>query len=77
MGKIVRGTEPGDWVSMAVVSDGSYGITEGLVYSFPVTVAEGVISIVKGIDLNEFSLQRLRLNEAELLEEREAIKHLL
>ena len=77
MRKIVCGTEVGDWVSMAVASDGSYGIPEGLVYSFPVTVADGCISIVKGIDLNEFSLQMLRLNEAELLEEREAIKHLL
>lgn len=71
------GTTPGDWVSMAVPSDGSYGITEGLVYSFPVTVLDGRINIVKGLDINEFSLERLRLNDAELREEREAIKHLL
>jgi malate dehydrogenase len=77
MRTIVNGTATGDWVSMAVASDGSYGISEGLVYSFPVMVAEGRINIVKGLDLNEFSLQRLRKNEAELQEEREAIRYLL
>jgi malate dehydrogenase len=71
------GTDPGDWVSMAVASDGSYGIEEGLVYSFPVTVVDGQINIVKGLDLNEFGLARLRQNEVELKEERQAIKHLL
>lgn len=73
----VYGTEPGDWVSMAVASDGSYGIAEGLMYSFPVTVGEGRIEIVRGLDVNEFSRLRLRQNEAELKDEREAIKHLL
>lgn len=77
MRTIVHGTAPGDWVSMAVASDGSYGIAEGLVYSFPVTVTEGRINIVKGLDLNEFSLQRLRNNETELKDEREAIRYLL
>lgn len=77
MSKWVHGTEPGDWVSMAVPSDGSYGVAEGLVYSFPVTVNDGRINIVRGLDVNDFSLERLRLNEAELKEEREAIKHLL
>jgi malate dehydrogenase len=77
MRKIIEGTESGDWVSMAVASDGSYGIAEGLVYSFPVTVKDGRVNIVKGLDLNEFSLHRLRLNEQELKEERDAIKHLL
>ena len=77
MRTIVNGTAPGDWVSMAVASDGSYGIDEGLVYSFPVTVSEGRINIVKGLDLNEFSLKRLRDNEAELKDEREAIRYLL
>lgn len=72
-----HGTEIDDWVSMAVASDGSYGIEEGLVYSFPVTVEDGRISIVKALDLNAFSLERLRLNEAELKEERQAVKHLL
>lgn len=73
----IHGTNAGDWVSMAVPSDGSYGIEEGLVYSFPVTVSNGQYQIVKGLDLNDFSLERLRANEAELKEERQAIKHLL
>lgn len=73
----VFGTAAGDWVSMAVPSDGSYGIAEGLMYSFPVTVTDGRIDIVRGLDISDFSLARLRLNEAELKEEREAIKHLL
>ena len=77
MRTLVNGTAAGDWVSMAVASDGSYGIAEGLVYSFPVVVVDGQISIVRGLDLNEFSLEKLRLNQVELLEEREAIKHLL
>lgn len=73
----IHGTEPGDWVSMAVPSDGSYGIAEGLVYSFPVMVADGQINIIRGLDINDFSRERLRQNEAELKEERETIKHLL
>lgn len=73
----VFGTAPGDWVSMAVPSDGSYGIAEGLMYSFPVTVNDGRVNIVRGLDISDFSRLRLRLNEAELKEEREAIKHLL
>jgi malate dehydrogenase len=73
----IHGTEPGDWISMAVPSDGSYGIEEGLVYSFPVVIEDGIYRIVKGLDLNTFSLDRLRANEAELKEEKQAIKHLL
>lgn len=73
----INGTDDGDWVSMAVPSDGSYGIEEGLVFSFPVVVRDGQYQIVKGLDLNEFSLARLRQNEAELKEERQAVKHLL
>lgn len=73
----IHGTQDDDWVSMAVPSDGSYGIAEGLLFSFPVTVRDGQYQIVKGLDLNEFSLERLRLNEAELKEERQAVKHLL
>lgn len=73
----IHGTDPGDWVSMAVPSDGSYGIEEGLVYSFPVTVSDGRYNIVKGLDINEFSLERLRANEAELKDERRTIRHLL
>jgi malate dehydrogenase len=70
------GTEKGDWVSMAVLSDGSYGIEPGLVYSFPVTVVNGEINIVRGLDINEFSAQRMRITEAELKEERNAVRHL-
>ena len=72
-----HGTAEGEWLSMAVLSDGSYGIEEGLVYSFPVAVTNGKASIVQGLEINPFSLERLRRNEAELKEERQAIKHLL
>lgn len=72
-----HGTAEGEWLSMAVLSDGSYGIDESLVYSFPVTVTDGKFSIVKGLEINSFSLERLRHNETELKEERQAIKHLL
>ena len=71
------GTEPGDWVSMAVLSDGHYGIESGLVYSFPVTVVDGEVNIVRGLEINDFSRQRMRITEAELKEERDAVKHLL
>lgn len=73
----IRGTEEGDWVSMAVPSDGSYGIEAGLVFSFPVTVSDGQYSIVKGLELNPFSREMLRQNQAELIEERQMVKHLL
>jgi malate dehydrogenase len=71
------GTKEGDWVSMAVPSDGSYGISEGIVYSFPVTCSGGNYEIVQGLDLDEFSMTRLRATEKELLGEREAIADLL
>jgi malate dehydrogenase len=73
----VFGTEEGSWVSMGIPSDGSYGIEQGLVYSFPVKVKNGEISVVKGLDINEFSLRKMQETEAELKEEREAVKHLL
>lgn len=73
----VFGTPAGDWVSMAVLSDGSYGIAEGLVYSFPVTVAAGQHQIVQNLELNDFCRERMALTEQELLEEREAVKDLL
>jgi malate dehydrogenase len=72
----VLGTEEGDWVSMGVPSDGSYGIAKDLIYSFPVTVVDGKVSIVKGLAINEFSKQRMKLTEAELKEERDGVKHL-
>lgn len=73
----IFGTPEGDWISMAVPSDGSYGIEEGLVYAYPVTVRDGKISIVRGLPIDGFSEMRMRATEAELQEEREAVKHLL
>lgn len=70
------GTDEGDWVSMGVLSDGSYGIEKGLIYSFPVTVINGKVSIVKDLPVNEFSKKKMRETEIELKEEREAVKHL-
>lgn len=70
------GTADDDWVSMAVVSDGSYGIETGLVYSFPVTLNEGRYSIVQDLNINDFSLDKMQATELELKQEREAVKHL-
>jgi malate dehydrogenase len=72
----VLGTPDGDWVSMAIPSDGSYGVTEGLISSFPVTTAGGEYEIVQGLELSEFSRGRIDKSVAELAEEREAIKSL-
>jgi malate dehydrogenase len=71
------GSSEGDWVSMAVPSDGSYGVAEGIVYSFPVTCANGRYEIVQGLEISEFSAQRMKATEAELLEERDGVKDLL
>jgi len=71
------GTEEGDWVSMGVMSDGSYGIESGLVYSYPVTVNNGEVRIVQGLDTNDFSLERMRISETELKAERDDAKHLI
>jgi malate dehydrogenase len=70
-------TPEGDWVSMGILSDGSYAVERDIMFSFPVTVTNGEVSIVKGLDINEFSMQRMKLSEAELKEERDAIRHLL
>jgi malate dehydrogenase len=67
----------GDVVSMGVYSDGSYGIEKGLIYSFPVTCANGDWQIVQGREINEFSRGKMRATEQELQEERDAVKHLL
>ena len=64
-------------VSMAVVSDGSYGVQEGLIYSFPVTCENGDWCIVRGRPINEFSRQKMMATENELIEERDAVAHLL
>ena len=62
---------------MAIPSDGSYGISEGIVFSYPLVCSEGSYSIVQSLDLDEFSLESIKASENELLEEREAINHLL
>jgi len=72
----VAGTAAGDWVSMAVPSDGSYGVPEGLLSGFPVTTSGGGYSIVGGLELNEFGRARLDATVAELAEEREAVRGL-
>ncbi|MCK4842111.1 MAG: malate dehydrogenase [Methylococcales bacterium] len=72
----IFGTKEDDWVSMAVPSDGSYGIAEGLIYSYPVTVTNGTANIAQGLELNEFSREKMRITEDELKQERDAIKHL-
>ena len=71
-----HGTAPGDTVSMAVPSDGSYGIPEGLIYGFPCTCKDGKYSIVQGIEINEFSRARMDATAKELQEEADAVKHL-
>ena len=73
----VHGTAEGDWVSMGIPSDGSYGIPEGVIFGYPVTCRNGKYEIVKGLDVSEFSRARIQLTLKELHEEREAIKHLL
>ena len=71
------GTAEGDWVSMGVYSDGSYGITKGLIYSFPCTCANGDWQIVQGLEINDFSRERMSATEQELLEEKGGVEHLL
>ena len=71
------GTPDGDWVSMAVPADGSYGIGEGVMYSYPVTCTGGRYSIVQGLSVDEFSRGRMDATHRELLEERESVKDLI
>jgi len=72
----VRGTPEGDWVSMSVPSDGSYGIEEGLISGYPCTCADGSWSIVDGLEIDDFSRARIDASAAELAEEREAVRSL-
>ena len=72
----VLGTPEGDWVSMAIASDGSYGIDEGVISSFPVTTSGGSYEVVQGLDLDDFSRARIDATVAELGEERDAVKDL-
>jgi len=71
------GTAEGDWVSMGVYSDGSYGIEEGLIYSFPCVCKDGDWEIVQGVEINDFSRTKMTATEKELQEERDAVKDLL
>ncbi len=73
----LHGTRAGDWVSMAVPADGSYGIASGVIYSYPVTVENGTYRIVPGLPIDEFARQRMHSTHAELLEERAGVSDLL
>jgi len=73
----VYGTPDGDWVSMGLPADGSYGIAEGVMYGYPAVCKNGKYEIVKGIEVSEFSKSRMQATLKELHEERDAIKHLL
>jgi malate dehydrogenase len=73
----LAGTAEGDWVSMAVPSDGSYGVPAGVIYGYPVTCSNGAYQIVQGLAVNEFSRGRMDTSYRELIEEREGVKGLL
>jgi malate dehydrogenase len=72
----VLGTPDGDWVSMAIPSDGAYGVPEGLVSSYPVTAAGGAYQVVQGLDLDDFSRSRIEASVAELAAERDTVRSL-
>ncbi|MFI0462926.1 MULTISPECIES: malate dehydrogenase [Saccharopolyspora] len=72
----VNGTPEGDWTSAAVVSDGSYGVPEGLISSFPVTARDGKFEIVQGLEIDQFSRERIDASVNELVEERDAVRKL-
>ena len=72
----VNGTAEGDWTSMAIPSDGSYGVAEGIISSFPVTTKDGKYEIVQGLEIDAFSREKIDASVAELVEEREAVKGL-
>jgi malate dehydrogenase len=73
----VLGSNEGDWVSMGIPSDGSYGIPEGVMYSYPVVCKGGKYEIVKGLEINEFSRARMAATDKELREERDGVKDLI
>ncbi|MET7369656.1 malate dehydrogenase [Streptomyces sp. NPDC005566] len=72
----INGTAEGDWTSMGIPSDGSYGVPEGIISSFPVTTKDGTYEIVQGLDINEFSRARIDASVQELTEERDAVREL-
>jgi malate dehydrogenase len=71
------GTSDGDWTSMAVPADGSYGIGEGVIYSYPVTCRDGRYAVVQGLAVDDFSRERMDATHRELLEERDGVKDLI
>ena len=73
----VNGTPQGDWVSMGLPSDGSYGIPEGVIYGYPATCSNGRYQIVQGLEVSDWSKTRMQATLKELHEERDSIKHLL
>ena len=73
----VRGSPDGDWLSMAVPSDGSYGIGEGLIYSCPVTVRDGRYTIVPDLAIDDFARAKMDATRTELEEERDAVRDML
>ena len=73
----VLGTPEGDWVSMAIPSEGWYDVEPGLIYSFPVTVRDGAVQVVEGLSIEEAVRVRMQATEKELREERDAVAHLL
>ena len=73
----VQGTAEGDWVSMGIPSDGSYGIAPGVIYSYPVTCKDGQYSIVQGLEIDAFSRAKMDATYQELLEERDGVQDLL
>jgi malate dehydrogenase len=72
----VAGSRDGDWVTMGIPSDGSYGVAEGVIYGYPVTCRGGAYQIVKGLEISEFSRKRMDATLRELHEERDGVKHL-
>ena len=73
----ISGSRDGDWITMGVPSDGSYGIPEGVIYGYPVTCRGGSYQVVKGLEMSEFSRKRMDATLKELHEERDGVKHLL
>tara|TARA_X000000368_G_scaffold171205_1_gene135035 strand:+ start:175 stop:1146 length:972 start_codon:yes stop_codon:yes gene_type:complete len=71
------GTKTDDWVSMAIPSDGSYGISEGIIFSFPVICQNGSYSIIQNLEIDAFSKESMEITQKELLDEKTAIEHLL
>ncbi|MGH8459041.1 MAG: malate dehydrogenase, partial [Nevskiales bacterium] len=72
-----QGTPKGDWVSMSVPSDGSYGIKQGVIYSYPCECSKGDYKIVQGLEIDAFSREKMDATDAELREERAAVESLL